>query len=303
MQQPYFDEAAVKVELQRIGACFDPEVLKATRELYRAPTASLPWAQRPIVEDLAYGPASRNRLDVYPTDKANAPVLLFVHGGGFVGGDKRGDQQFYANVGRYFAAHGFLTILANYRLAPDSVWPSGNEDVAAMIDWIRQNAAQYGGDPQQLVLIGQSAGAAHVSGYLFDPRWGGCSDTSVRAVALLSGFYRGKEPILPGPRLYLGEDMALWPDRSPASHVRTGHPPLLLSVAEFDPAQIADQTFDFAAALNAVDGRPPELHWFAGHNHVSTIHGLGLGQDLVGSTLREFAARQLGCDGEQLSHA
>ena len=87
--------------------------------------------------------------------------------------------------------------------------------------------------------------------------------------------------------------MALWPDRSPASHVTADHPPLLLSVAELDPAQIAEQTFDFAMALNAADGRPPELHWFARHNHVSTVHGLGLRDDMVGSTLREFAARYL----------
>ena len=293
VQGPDFDEAAVTAQLQRIGARFDPEVLAATRELYRAATAGLPWAERSIIEDIVYGPAPRNRLDVYRTDTANAPVLLFVHGGGFVGGDKRGDPQFYANVGRYFAAHGFLAILANYRLAPDSLWPSGNEDVAAMMAWIQYHAAQYGGNPEKVVMIGQSAGAAHVAGYIFDPRWNGHANSSVRAVALLSGFYRGKEPTLPGPRLYLGEDTALWPDRSPASHVTADHPPLLLSVAELDPAQIAEQTFDFAMALNAADGRPPELRWFAGHNHVSTVHGLGLGNDMVGSALREFAARYL----------
>lgn len=286
-----FDEDAVESELRRIGARFDPTVLGATRDLYRAATAVLPWAARPIVEDLAYGLAPRNRLDLYPADDADAPVLLFIHGGGFVGGDKRGDPLFYGNVGRYFAAHGYCTVLANYRLAPDATWPSGNEDVSAMLEWIDSNATQHGGDPRRIIIVGQSAGAAHVAGYLFDPRWKGHTNESVRAVALLSGFFRAKDPILDGPRLYVGEDKSLWSDRSPATHVGSEHPPLLLSVAELDPAQIADQTLELAAAINAADGSPPEIHWFGGHNHVSTVHGLGLGRDHVGATLRAFAAR------------
>lgn len=288
-----FDEVASAAELRAIGARFDPDVLGKTRELYGAAVASLPWIERAAVFDLRYGPAERNVLDVYPADGTNAPVILFVHGGGFVGGDKRGDPLFYGNVGRYFASHGYLTILANYRLAPESRWPSGDEDVAAMLAWIERNALSHGGDASRILLIGQSAGAAHVAGYLFHPKAGGRDNRSIRAAALMSGFYRGKEPLLPGPRHYLGDDKASWPEKSPATHVTANHPPLLLSIAELDPAQIADQTLDFAAALNAVDGRPPELLWFEGHNHVSTVHGLGLGRDIVGSALRRFAERHL----------
>lgn len=288
-----FDAAGIGAALRRLGARFDPEVLRETRELYRDAVSALPWADRTAAHDLPYGPAERQRLDVYPADSANAPVLLFLHGGGFVGGDKRGDPLFYGNVGRYFAAHGFLTVLANYRLAPQDVWPSGNEDVAAMMAWIERHAASHGGDPERIILVGQSAGAAHIAGYLFDPRAGGRSNTSVRAAVLMSGFYQAKEPLLPGPRLYVGEDAAQWPDRSPTSHVTSSHPPLLLSVAEFDPAQIAEQTLDLAMALNAADGRPPELVWFEGQNHVSTVHGLGLGDDAVGIALRRFAAQRL----------
>lgn len=289
-----FNAVATEAELYRMGARFDPEVLKGTRELYRAGAGSLPWAQRPAVCDRPYGSAERQRLDLYPTDRADAPVLVFLHGGGFVGGDKRGDEVFYGNVGRYFAAHGFLAVLPNYRLAPGSVWPSGNEDVGAILAWIDAHAGEYGGDRQRLVLLGQSAGAAHAAGYLFDPRAGGQNNRSVRAAALMSGFYRAKRPILDGPRLYVGEDEAAWPDRSPATHVTAAHPPLLLTLAELDPAVIADQTLDLAMALNAADERPPELLWFAGHNHVSTVHGLGLGADVVGRAIRAFAEKHVG---------
>ena len=284
---PLYDEAVFAAELQRIGARFDPDVLLVTRTLYRAAVEALPWADRPAVYDVAYGPAERHRLDIYPADRAGAPVVLFLHGGGFVGGDKRGDPVFYGNVGRYFAAHGFLAVLANYRLAPAASWPSGIEDVTAAVDWITRHAADHGGDNARIVLIGQSAGAAHAAGYLFGRRY----NDSIRAAALMSGFYRAKAPLVGGPRLYYGEDEAAWPERSSVAHVTVAHPPLLLSVAELDPAVIADHTFDLAAVLNRVDGHPPQFLWFAGHNHVSTVHGLGLGEDTVGRALLDFAER------------
>jgi acetyl esterase/lipase len=284
-----FDEAAIAGELRSIGARFDPDILQRTRALYRPAVASLPWSGRAAVPDLAYGPAERHRLDVYPAGRQGAPVVIFLHGGGFVGGGKSGDPLFYSNVGRYFAAHGFLAIVANYRLAPASVWPSGIEDVAAIIDWVARHAREHGGDAERIVLVGQSAGAAHVAGYLFNAGALATVPKAVRGVALMSGFYRATPPLVGGPRSYFGDDEARWHDRSPATHVAPSHPPLLLSVAEFDPSQIAGQTLDFAAALNEADGRPPQLLWFEGHNHVSTVHGLGLGRDAVGCALRAFA--------------
>lgn len=284
-----FDEAAIAGELRNMGPRFDPEILQRTRALYRSAVERLPWSDRPAVVDVAYGPAERHRLDVYPSDRSDAPVVLFLHGGGFIGGDKSGDPVFYGNVGRYFAAHGFLVVVANYRLAPASAWPSGIEDVAAMIEWIGRHAAEHGGDGARIILVGQSAGAAHAAGYLFNAGPFAASARAVCGAALMSGFYRAKAPLVGGPLSYFGDDEARWQDRSPAAHIMTSHPPLLLSVAELDPAPIADQTLDFAAALNAADGQPPRLLWFEGHNHVSTVHGLGLGSDVVGRALRAFA--------------
>lgn len=284
---------SIEAELRRLGARFDPHVLWTTRELYREPVGRLPWAERSATHDLPYGRALRHRLDVYPADQPEAPILLFLHGGGFVSGDKRGDELFYSNVGRYFAANGFLTLVVNYRLAPAAVWPSGNEDVAVMRTWIDRHAAEYGGDRDRIVVVGQSAGAAHAAGYIFDPRSEGRADPAIRAVALLSGFYRAKAGMPEGARLYYEDNPRAWSDRSPATHVAQGHPPLLLTLAELDPAPIAEQTLDLASTLNAVDGRPPQLLWFGGHNHVSTVHSLGLGSDTVGRALCNFARQNL----------
>lgn len=288
------EDAGIENALRELGSHFDPQVLAATRALYRPLASQLPWADREGRYDLAYGPHERHRLDVYPSDLADSPVMLFIHGGGFAGGCKRGDDCFYGNVGRYFAAHGYCSVLANYRLAPAFGWPSGNEDMAAILAWVVANVAEHGGDPSRIFLVGQSAGAAHSAGYLFHPRVDRRHGGAIKAVALLSGFYCAKEPMLAGPRQYIGDDSSLWADRSVVTHVSRTHPPLFLSVAELDPASIAGQTLDLAQALNNADGSPPQIMWFGGHNHVSTVHGLGVGRDEVGRALRSFAARNLG---------
>lgn len=109
----------------------------------------------PILTDLAYGPHARHRLDVHlPPGASGAPVLVFFHGGGVVRGDKR-DR---AHVGAWGASQGFVTVLANYRLAPECRWPSGPENVVAAWQAVRVQARDWGGDPDRIVLIGESAG-------------------------------------------------------------------------------------------------------------------------------------------------
>lgn len=291
------DQAVLAASLNQIGARFDPGVLAATRELYRKPAQALPWAGREGVYDLAYGEHERQRLDVYRpanvnrTENLRAPVVLFIHGGGFVSGDKRSDAVFYGNVGRYFAACGYLAVLANYRLAPAATWPSGTEDVAAALNWVHEHSGEYGGNKERVILIGQSAGATHVAGYLFGPGASARDDHWIRGAALMSGIYRARHPMESGWQLYFGEDEVAWSDRSPARHVTSNHPPVLLSVAELDPGPIARHTFDIAEALSTADGRPPQVLWFKGHNHVSTVHGLGIGGDTVGRALCDFIER------------
>src|ERR1700712_5445778 len=111
--------------------------------------------------DEAYGAHPRQRFDVYaPKNAASGnPILVWFHGGGFVRGDKR--QR--ANIGAWGASQGFVTVLPNYRLAPECRWPSGAEDVVGVWAWLRAHAQNLGGDVERIVLAGESAGAAHVA--------------------------------------------------------------------------------------------------------------------------------------------
>ena len=145
---------------------------------------------RQAARDEAFGDGARRKLDVYvPVAGAeNAPVLVFFYGGSWQSGSKSD----YAFVGQAMAAQGFVTVLPDYRLHPETPFPGFLEDGAAAIAWVRDNIAGYGGDPRRIVLAGHSAGAYNAVMLGLDPRYlraAGVDPRVVRAVAGLSGPY------------------------------------------------------------------------------------------------------------------
>ena len=260
--------------LQSLGPRFDAEVLQATRALYKPHLDLSPAGEEHT--DLVYGMHERHRLDVYSAPGGARGIVIFVHGGGFVAGDKNGDGTFYANVGRWLAREGFTAVLPNYRLAPSHTWPAGAEDVNAVVTWTRQHLAT-GRDAQvPLVLWGQSAGANHVATWLFDRRQSGPADHKIlSAVMLMNGLYEVRAPLPAGPAAYFGEDVRTYADRSPLAHVSPVDVPLWLSISELDPVWLATQTYALARAITLAQGRSPHFHYFSRHNHVSTVQSIG----------------------------
>ena len=288
----------LRAEVAALGYGFNPVMNAATREIYRASVRANLRTDNEVTSDVGYGPAARHRLDVYAGKHAGKhggagkrPVLVFVHGGGFVAGDKSGDPEFYANIGHYFANAGYVAVLMNYRLAPADTWPSGAADIRMVVDWIKQNAGAYSADTEHVYVIGQSAGAAHLAAYLFDPDSCAHASASVTAAILLNGVYRMQAPLSGGTLAYFGGDVAQYERRSPATHVANSKTPLLIAVSEFDPALFSSQGFKLAEAVSLRDGHSPNFLWMKGHNHVSCVLGLGSTQDDVGQALLEFMAR------------
>ena len=174
-------------DIAAMGQTLGPAVLEQVKALYDAEQSALADRLPATALDLAYGPHERHRLDLYaPSATTLAPILIFFHGGGFLKGDKGGSQNWpNANVGRIASQAGFVGIVPNYRLAPNHSWPAGPEDVASVIaSWTKANAARHGGDPDRIVLMGTSAGAVHVAGYV---KLHGTAD--IRVAILLSGLY------------------------------------------------------------------------------------------------------------------
>jgi triacylglycerol lipase len=282
--------ATLRAKIAAFGPKFDPDILAATRAIYAPLVQDQSRAGVTITADLAYGADPRQKLDLYRPEARRAPVLVFIPGGGFVGGDKNADGVFYGNLGIYFARAGFLTIVANYRLAPAHPWPAGAQDVAGAIQWAKAHAEEHGGDAKRLFLFGQSAGSTHAASYLFDPAFHAPSGVGVTAAILMSGPYKVAGRPAPNMAAYYGADESQYAARSPLTHAAKSTVPLLLSLAEFDPPSLATPTLELAQAVTLRDGKSPNLAWMQGHNHVSTVQSLGSAQDDVGERLRNFLA-------------
>ena len=220
----------------------------------------------------AYGAGPRRTLDVYvPQSGAhNAPVLVFFYGGGW----RTGAKEDYSFVGDAFAANGFVTIIPDYRLAPETQFPGFLEDGAAALRWVRDNAARFGGDPRRIVLVGHSAGAynammialnedhARAAGY--DPR-------AIRGVAGLAGpygFYFNNPTI----RIAFG-------DRPDPFHMhavrfaRADAPPLLLLTGDADRRVPVRASTEMRDAAHAAGGQA-ELVVYENLDHPGILQAL-----------------------------
>ncbi|MFT5996472.1 MAG: acetyl esterase/lipase [Glaciecola sp.] len=109
-----------------------------------------------ISEDVAYGPHSRQKLDIYVPniDQETFPVVVFFHGGRWTDGSKAQ----YKFVGMTLSNMGYVVVLPNTRLYPDVKFPTFAEDAAKSVAWVHKNIANYKGN-QNLFISGHSSGA------------------------------------------------------------------------------------------------------------------------------------------------
>lgn len=150
--------------------------------------------------DIRYHPGrDRHTLDVFRPDAPAKPlpVVLFVHGGTWMMGDK----DFYGinrKAGKMLARSGYVTAVINYRLTPYVRHPEHARDVARAFAWVQRNIVKYGGDPKRIVLVGHSAGGHLASlvatdpAYLADPelKLDASARSSLKGVVGVSGVYR-----------------------------------------------------------------------------------------------------------------
>lgn len=255
--------------------------------------ARSPKAGIGVENELAYGEHPRQRLDVYrPESKVPVPVVIFVHGGAFVRGDKRVNEEVYANVLYYFARNGCLGINVEYRLAPEAAFPAGAQDVAAAVEWVRGHAAEFGGDASRIFLIGHSAGATHVATYACDPNAGVSPSAGVRGIVLLSGRLRAdaraENPNAAGVRAYFGADESLYEGRSPVTWADRCALPVMVAIAEFENPLLDVYCAEFYWRLAAARGRASRFLRLAGHNHISLVAHFNTGEDLLGREILDF---------------
>lgn len=224
---------------------------KVSREEARAGAAGAGVAGTDLVRklDVRYATiegveAKSHSLDIYaPKDAKNLPVLVFIHGGGWRGGDK-GNPQVGAKPAAFFCGEGFVYVSINYRLTPAGKHPANIQDVAKAVAWVHDHIAGHGGDPARISIAGHSAGAHLAALVAADERWLKAEGKSLailqRAVLLDTAAYDIPRRLgefaeeAPGAeqmfRNAFGDTEEQWRDASPQTHVAPGRsiPPMLL---------------------------------------------------------------------------
>jgi len=277
--------------LRRLGFELTPEQIQSTMELM-APLAPRSGSDVEVHRDVVYGPDSRHRLDAFvpSAGAARAPAVVFVHGGGFVRGDKGApDAPFYNNVGLWAARSGCIGVTMTYRLAPAAPWPAGSEDVGAAVRFLRARIGQWGGDPDRMFLMGQSAGAVHVAGYVAEPGLHAVPGGGIAGAIMISGLYDvARAERNPFQAAYYGQDATRYIEESTLARLAETPLPCVYTVSEFDPPDFQRQAAWLVEAHTAQRGRWPRLMQLAGHNHLSSVLQIGSGVDTLGPELLRF---------------
>jgi acetyl esterase/lipase len=266
--------------------------------------------------DIAYGPGGRdNLLDVWRRPDlapgCRAPVLIQVPGGGWTINGKRG--QAYPLMGRMVEL-GWICVSIDYSKSPRKAWPAHIIDVKRAIAWVRDNIADYGGDPNFIAITGGSAGA-HLASLAaltandaaLQPGFED-ADTTVQAAAPYYGVYdftdAGKMHELMLPFLeqfvmqtrYAGNPR-LYESASPISHAHSAAPPFFVLHGENDAVIPSTQARTFCAALRTAGAGTVCYAELANAHHafdaVGTVRSQ-LAADAVGDFLGVVYGRYLG---------
>jgi acetyl esterase/lipase len=229
------------------------------------------------------------KLDVYRSRRRpeRAPVLLQIHGGAWMVGRK--DDQGLPLMTR-LAAHGWVCVAASYRLSPKATFPDHLIDVKAAIRWIREHVAEYGGDPDFVVISGGSAGG-HLSALAAltpgDPEYQpGFEDvdTRVQACVPFYGVYDftdrrqhwNKSLLLPMLERAImkrrrADDAGAFDRASPMSRVRADAPPFLVIHGTRDTLVPIDDARTFVELLRAVSKEPVAFAEIPGAQHAFEV--------------------------------
>jgi acetyl esterase/lipase len=297
-QQPMFNlPPEARARMAEIGPVWSSEIQKNRGHVLEAYTPLLknaPKAGITVTPDLAYGPHARHQLNVFSRAGAkDADVVVFVHGGAFVRGNKSDNGEIYDNVLYYFAGQGCVGVNIEYRLAPEAQYPGAAADVRDALAWVRANIAEYGGNPKRIFLIGHSAGGTHVGTYVFDPVMQRSEDDGLAGLILVSARLRADvSPLNPNAqavRAYFGDDASLYEERSPVTHaVRNTTLPVMIAIAEFENPLLDAYGAEMYQALRLSRKSTPRFVQLMAHNHTSIMAHLNTEEDWLGGEILAF---------------
>jgi arylformamidase len=276
---PRFDPAWLTVQYDMRAAV--PDHARFFERWTRSSEIARERASRRL--DIVYGPSPAETLDVFPSARAAAPVLVFIHGGWW----RAFDKSQHSFIAPSFNREGALVVVPNYGLAPAVSIETIALQLVQALAWVYRNAALYGGDPQRIVVAGHSAGG-HLAALLLSCDWPSvAADLPVRLVAgalSISGLF-DLEAIRQTPPLQT--DLRL----TPASVRRLSPAGLAAPAGPLNAAVGADESDEFQRQTRLIrerwgEGAVPVCETIPGAHHFSVLddfidphgrlHGLAL---------------------------
>lgn len=227
-----------------------------------------------IERDVAYGAGARRKLDIYIPDdlKKPAPVVLYFYGGSWQTGAK-GD---YKAFGQAMASKGFIAVIADYRVYPETKYPGFIEDGADALAFVQKNIAARGGDPKRIFLAGHSAGAYIAVMLAANPSFAkeAGANPDVAGVIGIAGPYdflplrdRTLVTIFGGANVRATQ---------PIDYVDGARPPMLLAHGDDDDVVGIGNSRRLAARLRAFKS-PVQVAEYKGVGHIGIILSLAPG--------------------------
>lgn len=241
--------------------------------LFRGLNASAGASGVVVQHDVTYAPAHNLALDVYrPRDARNAPVVVFFYGGSW----KSGRRQWYRWAGEALAQRGMVVVIPDYRQWPNVRLEGFMQDAAQAVAWTHAHAADYGGDPARLFVMGHSAGA-HIGALLAtDAHWlagVGMQPRQLDGFIGLAGPYDFLPLTDPDFIDMFGSTHAAQLRSQPVHYVDGDEPPMLLMQGSSDKVVWPRNATSLAAALQR-EGEPVELKLYPDIGHAAILLSL-----------------------------
>ena len=264
------------MDQNELDDAYDQTVYAPNQQLLakRRTAASVSAYERLKPERAAYGVTEHERLDIYRTNKANAPVNIYVHGGAWRNGqakDFAAPAEMFVNAGANYVVVDFIQIAE----AQGNLLSMAHQ-VRSAIAWVYKNAASFGGDPNRLYITGHSSGA-HLSGCALITDWEkdfGMPMNILKGGTLLCGMYDLKPVRLSKRSEYVKFTDEVEEKLSSIRHLDKLSAPVTVCYGTQETPEFQRQSRDFAAAVKAA-GKPVELLVGESLNHFEMQETLG----------------------------
>jgi acetyl esterase/lipase len=247
-----------------------------------------------VTHNVAYGPDPRQQLDIYvPDHKAEgAPVIVFFYGGRW----EMGSKDDYLFAGQALASKGITTVIADYRLYPKVYFPTFVEDSAAAFVWVRNNIASYGGNPDNLFVMGHSSGAYNAIMLAANDNYlkkAGGKPSWIKGSIGISGPY----DFLPFTDDDIKDMFSTAPnqDTQPISFIHKGMAPMFLATGAGDTTVKPKNSINFAKKSEGM-GNKVDLHIYDDVEHIGIILSLARGFRSKAPLLDDIAGFVRGAD-------